>query len=966
MSITNFTSFYISSFSDFLLMLSIEPSKNALAAIRYFRENLAQQDYYFEKAQVVGKWHGKMAGRLGLSGEVHASDFEALLLNRFPNSVSRLTARNSANRRPMYDCTFSACKSVSVVYGITGDEAILLAHQAGVRAAMAEVERDIQTQVGQGKAKHYVGTGNLIYAEFVHDTSRPLEKVVDGGVKKMIPDPQLHSHCTVINATWFADEGRFRAVEMGNIKALGAYYEAIYHGVMAQELIRSGYELERIGKRWELRGLSRETIEKYSGRTLEIEAVAKERGILSAKAKARLGRLTRNDKNSDVNDSELERLWKSRLSDSEYRTIMASKEDGSGDGAGSAAVALGQKMTPERAVDLALSHHLERRSAVPEKKVLAMAIDLCSGVIHPDEVKQQLALRPEIIRADRRTVTYLSTAPMLAQEQLLLERAAQGRATRPALNLDYQIKNDILNAGQREAIDHVLHSQDRVIMLSGDAGVGKTTLLQEVRNGIHANGKRLFAFAPSADAARDVLRSKGFENADTIAKLLNDEQLQKQLANNVILVDEAGLVGVETGNRLMDITEKQNARLILSGDWKQHSSVEAGDAMRLLETRSGLPVARVKDIVRQRNAAQYKEVVSDVANAIGTQNDPDSRQEKMLHAFDHMNEAGNVVEITERDKRHERIAKDFCRIRQQEEQSVMVVSPTHREAKDITGQIRQELRQQGTITGRERPFERLRSRHYTQSEKQLPDNYTRDEVIEFHRNALGFKAGQRYRINHVNEKGQVMVSDPTSKVVLPLRLQEAERFDIYRKEQLELAKGDRLRVTKNLRSLDGSSLLNGQSYDIKGFDENGHIKLSNGQVLHKNAQHFNHGYCSTSHASQGKDADHVLLAQSSMSLAAANDKQFYVSISRGVESCTVYTDDKQALRQAVSRSGDRISATEVAELAAKQKTQQRQKREHVKVMNQYGQQTTMVNQNEHEQQRQRQSPRRMGRPGHGR
>ncbi len=97
------------------------------------------------------------------------------------------------------------------------------------------------------------------------------------------------------------------------------------------------------------------------------------------------------------------------------------------------------------------------------------------------------------------------------------------------------------------------------------------------------SGKKFYAFEPSADASRGVLRSKNFEGADTIKKLLDDQKLQEQLKDQVILIDEAGMVGTQTMNGIFEIAIKQNARVILSGDWKQHNSVEAGDAIRLLE-----------------------------------------------------------------------------------------------------------------------------------------------------------------------------------------------------------------------------------------------------------------------------------------------------------------------------------------------------------------------------------------------
>jgi hypothetical protein len=67
----------------------------------------------------------------------------------------------------------------------------------------------------------------------------------------------------------------------------------------------------------------------------------------------------------------------------------------------------------------------------------------------------------------------------------------------------------------------------------------------------------------------------------------------------------------------------------------------------------------------------------------------------------------------------------------------------------------------------------------------------------------------------------------------------------------------------------------------------------------------------TSHASQGKTVDRVFIGQSTQSWGATSREQFYVSASRGRQQVTVYTDDKSALRDAIQRSDDRLTATEL-------------------------------------------------------
>ena len=144
-------------------------------------------------------------------------------------------------------------------------------------------------------------------------------------------------------------------------------------------------------------------------------------------------------------------------------------------------------------------------------------------------------------------------------------------------------------------------------------------------------------------------------------------------------------------------------------------------------------------------------------------------------------------------------------------------------------------------------------------------------------------------------------------------LGNAERFTVYRQDELLLGKGDKIRITKGGKTRENSRINNGDVFTVTGFSKEGHIKLNNGKTLDKEFGHISYGYVTTSHSSQGKTVDHVFIAQSSESAAAANQQQFYVSISRGRERARIYTDDKYALEKAVLGDGERMTAREVAD-----------------------------------------------------
>lgn len=118
-------------------------------------------------------------------------------------------------------------------------------------------------------------------------------------------------------------------------------------------------------------------------------------------------------------------------------------------------------------------------------------------------------------------------------------------------------------------------------------------------------------------------------------------------------------------------------------------------------------------------------------------------------------------------------------------------------------------------------------------------------------------------------------------------------------------------MTRNGTTADGQHRLNnGATFTVKDFDCKGNIMLTNGWRVARDFGHVAYGYVVTSHAAQSRTVNRVFIGESSESYTAASREQIYVSVSRGRQRATIYTDDKEAMLDAVSRSNDRMSATE--------------------------------------------------------
>lgn len=881
-------------------MLRITVNKSAKGAVKYFDDGLTKSDYYAEKGEIIGKWQGKLAEQLNLKGEVSRDDFEALANNKNPETGEQLTARNSENRRVGYDFTFDVPKSVSLVYSQTKDEDILSSFNSAIQETMSEVEEHASTRVrSNGKNENRL-TGNLAWGTFTHEEARPV-----GGV----PDPHLHQHVFVFNATHDEKEGRIKAAQFGNIKANAPYFETVFHSRLADNLQKSGYQIETSDKHFELAGFEKATIDKFSNRTRQINEKAKELNLTYEEDKANLGAKTRASKRTGFARDELALQWRSRLSEKELDLIANAKgtpPDSSENGSGRAYAIENKKerMSPKESVDYALNHSLERKSVISEKELMTIGLQRGLGSVTPESFKDAMEgkdnIRKKTIKGSKEVL--LTTNEAIKEEHKLRDDVRNGKDGYKSANPNYQIKNEQLTQEQAGAVHHALNSKDFITAITGGAGTGKTWSIKEVEQGMKEKNIPFGAFAPSSAASREVQRKDGFENATTIAELLKNEKLQKSIKGGFIWLDEAGMVGNKTMNQVIEVAKKQDARILLTGDVKQHGSVERGDALRIIQKFGGVKPAEISKIQRQKNM-DYRSAIKSISNG------------DMKKGIKTLDEMGAIKESDSFDETKQKVATEYANSVKNKEEA-LIVATTHAQGKAVTETIREQLKKDGILKGKERIFKTQKNLSFTEAQRRDSKSYKEGMVIQFHQNAKGgIKRGTKYHLSEKDKNGNWIISDDGGKSQKTLSLKEAEKFSVFESQETPLAKGDKIRITQNGTSKDKKRMNNGNILSITGFDKEGNILASSGKrslTIPKDYGNLTHGYYTTSPASQGKSVNRVILLQSSMTGRAASKEQFYVSASRGKFAISIHTDDKQSLMQSVQRSSQRMTASEIA------------------------------------------------------
>lgn len=856
-------------------MLRIHQSLSVEAAKSYYSGELSRCDYY-DRDNETGLWFGKAAKMLGLEGEVKKEDFHLLCENRRPDTGEKLNPRDNPERKPGYDFTFNAPKSVSLALSVLKDDRVLNVFREAVRETMSYVESEAHVRVRKAGVVDVRKTNNILWSEFIHYETRPC----DG-----LTDPSLHCHAYVQNTSFDHEERRFKAGEFFPIVRDAVYYEAIFHSRLAQKLRGIGYRVENKPFSFEIAGIGEENIKRFSRRTKEIEELAQKLGISgNGAAMARLGALTRNNKKkSMLKGVEKSDEWCSRFDWDELDLESAEKSQ--------------PEISPQQAVDLAMENSFERRSVIQLRRLAANALQLSLGDCSFEEIVTEIRSNEELVIRNVDGVSYATTREIIKEEKFILGFLKRTKSSAIPMLGWYREKSDKLDNDQREAVEAILRTRDRVICVQGRAGSGKTTMMKTAIASMRDVGMEVFTFAPTSQAAYQVLKDEGFTDSETVQQLLANPELQEKMRGKVLWIDEAGLLSTREMKRLFEIADERNARLVLSGDSRQHYSVGRGSAFKLCCESGLVTVKETRSVYRQRNAA-YKNAVT--ALSLGD----------AAEALEILDDMGSVKEIGNFEERLQIEAREYAESLDKHK-TVLAVSPTHLEGRLLTDEIRTLMRERGNLGGDEVEIPVYRSRNLTEAQRKLVPFYREGDIVRFHQNAKG--GFVKSDIAKVVSKGDggIDVQKADEEGTRKLDLEAAGHFGLFEESRIKVSVGDRMRITRNALSANGKRLFNGNVHQVTHIADDRIITLDDRYQVQPHDGLLDYGYVSTSHSSQGKSCDKVIISQSGLSFDASSLEQFYVSVSRGRDDITIFTDSKVGLLDAVSDPASRMLATEL-------------------------------------------------------
>ena len=841
------------------------------------------KDNYYTKQ--LGEFRGKAMNNLGFSSELTHEHFIQMLKGQNSQGEQLRREKQTGKTRAGFDHTFSAPKSVSVLVEIAEAKGnyelanqLRAAHDRAVNAALSHIENNyIYTRSRKNGNREKIKTDNMVVAKFEHNESRIVEEE-----ERTYLDPELHTHCVIANMTQLPN-GKWQAInneELYNNKILNGQY---YRSELAIELKKMGVDIELTNSQlmlFEIKGIDQSLITEFSKRSQQIEAKmeemrAKYPNASEAELKQYATLETRNAKkevNRDqVREDNLQRAEKLVNTDKLLKNIKQENIKF-------------KETNIKELIEKSAEIITENESVFSKEDILKIATKLSLGDVKASDIWQEIE-NTDLIKIDENQFT---THEILKKEKETIEYLQKTKDSKEAISTkekaeSYAKENySTFTKGQAEAFTHIITSTDALIGIQGDAGSGKTYMLQALNNFTKDKNIELIGLAYTGQAADELQKDSGIQSHTLHSYLAKEAAAEDEhKKEKIYIVDEASLVGSKQLHELIQKAEKENAKIVLVGDTKQFQTISAGAIFDQLQQR-GMATAEMLENIRQRESATLREVVKEIK---------DKNTDK---AFEILKKSNSIVETG---ALHKQALEEY-----KKDNDILIIASTNKYRKEINSQIRAFKKKKGEIKN-EQNVTVKESINILNEQKFFINNYQEGQLIFINKSANGLKAGSQGKIVDIDrEKGLATLSfknqgEETLKTIDISKV--GDQLSIYQEKIQSFGIGDKITFTKNDKKF---GVKNGNIGTITKLDERGNItvKIDNKEVNFnlKQYNYIDYGYAITDFKAQGQTAKNVaIVANSKM----ANIKSFYVQITRAKSKVKIITDNLKKLEENVTR-----------------------------------------------------------------
>lgn len=547
-------------------------------------------DYYLDPDEPPGRWWGNGRTALGVDGPVAAEDLRAVLEGHHPVSGTGLGRRFGDVSARGFDATFSAPKSVSVLWALTPDPwvraEVLAAHDAAVDSALEWFECHGAVTRRGTDGVFQVDTQGITAALFRQHTSRTM-------------DPQLHTHAVISakvqdrTGRWLSLDARFLKYQQRSISAV---YDA---GLRAELTARLGVDwVERGAGLFDLACVPEGVREEFSQRSEQVNAKLAELvrrwrdehdgAEPDARTIARIERdAARTSRPSKLHGLDAEYL-RGEWADQAHRLGFDPTGLTSDRVVGESPWA--RPPDDEDLVDEALYHAAEESASWLRADIARHM----AAILGPNTARTGEQLVVEIDRlaslAEQRCVPlgpdHDDTTRRRRDGRPVTEHVTDRRLTLPrVLRQEYDLQTWAAASiepvastpdPQRTAAEAISGSAGLVLVV-GPAGTGKTYTTATAVAVLQGEGRPVVGLAPSGKAA-DVLATAADCPTDTAAGFLarHHNRPSPWQAGTTVILDEAAMTATVDLIQLVELVRVNRWRLVAVGDPEQLPSVTRG------------------------------------------------------------------------------------------------------------------------------------------------------------------------------------------------------------------------------------------------------------------------------------------------------------------------------------------------------------------------------------------------------
>lgn len=605
--------------------------------------------------------------------------------------------------------------------------------------------------------------------------------------------------------------------------------------------------------------------------------------------------------------------------------------------------------TADKAVEFAMEKLTARNAGFTHKELVNEAISFAFGKTSPDKIKQAIEAKQstgELILGQKYSDgTRWTTREALEVEKSILKEMKKGVGKSSGLVTSTSFKNIMQNTNltpsQYAACELIATTKDRFVLIQGYAGTGKSTSLQTLKREIidtsQSRGESLVikTLAPSHRAVTE-LREKGLESQTLQSFIPEYERAisdgkNVDYSNTVFVLDEASMVNNKDWLRFTQIMNESKAKVVaIIGDKAQLSSVAAGKPFELAQ-HAGFPMAEMTDIIRQ----QTPELLSAVKSIINRDYDAAFKTIANVDPKDYINRetefhlTNSIIEVPlDKNKnndtlRPEKIAEDYLSRTEEVRNNTLIISHTHKGRDAIALAIQEKRIERGELNGSAgREFNVLRPQGLTSSELNYAKHYDNNMVLRFNSSvsSIGIDKNSYWGIKDIDVNNNLLTlynrDDPSKLTIFePGRVLKNLKngIEVYQPQSVKFHEGEIVKFTRR----DSEANIESNEIGIVEKIDNNALTLKKGEQIityrsEKAPLHLDLGYTSTGYGAQGMTAKYVITDEASYLKHLANQRSFYVAISRGQVHASIYTDDKKKLINRIKQNaGDKLSALEV-------------------------------------------------------